>query len=229
MSNKRLPPDEWAAARVAWEADPTLSFYALAARLGVDKAAVSRRAKREGWERPANLAELAKKAHARADRMAAEAQLAVQVERSSPPKSPDGDVGDEDGDVAEVTQVTAVNVTPGATKKDQSDPPPTEQAETREEPAKPAKPPHDPAVVQDVAVKLRAEIADRHRKEWQAARKLSYEAIQAKDFERAKLAKITSETIKIIQEGERKAWGLDAADPQAGPSVVVIERSGAGG
>jgi hypothetical protein len=45
----------------------------------------------------------------------------------------------------------------------------------------------------------------------------------AKAFDRAKLAKITAETLMIVQNGERKAWGLDVGELPAG-AVVVIER-----
>ena len=78
------------------------------------------------------------------------------------------------------------------------------------------------------AVAERAAIISRHRREWSVSRGLVGVAVGKRDFDRAKLAKITSETLKIIQDGERKAWGLDAADP-ADKTVVVIERSGAGG
>lgn len=79
--------------------------------------------------------------------------------------------------------------------------------------------------VQDTAVLERAKVLDRHRREWAAPRKLSYEAVQNRDFERAKLAKITAETLKIIQESERRCWGLDQpAEADSKNTVVVIER-----
>jgi len=55
----------------------------------------------------------------------------------------------------------------------------------------------------------------RHREEWKIPRMLLQESFTSriggtKDaFEKAKLAKITTEAIKIRQDGERKAWGLD--------------------
>ena len=69
----------------------------------------------------------------------------------------------------------------------------------------------------------------RHRKEWAVARGMSAEALQlrtsnpAMAFERAKMAKITAETLKLVQDGERKAHGIDSGDSGAG-SVVVIDR-----
>ena len=78
-------------------------------------------------------------------------------------------------------------------------------------------------VAVDQAVTLRAQIIDRHRREWSAPRKLAYEAIQKRDFELAKLAKISSETLRNIQDGERKAWGIEIGAEDK-PSIVVIER-----
>jgi len=68
---------------------------------------------------------------------------------------------------------------------------------------------------------LRADVLSRHRKEWQIPRVLSQEAVRDRNFERAKLAKITAETLKIVQEGERKAWGLDQGESG---NTFVIER-----
>lgn len=81
---------------------------------------------------------------------------------------------------------------------------------------------------QDTAFEMRQAVLERHQKEWAAPRKLSYEAIQNNNFDKAKLAKITAETLMLIQSGERKAWGLDAKDPNPKetdkPKTVVIER-----
>ncbi len=81
------------------------------------------------------------------------------------------------------------------------------------------------------AVEVRAAVLDRHRKEWSAPRKLAYEAISkantdpAGAFERAKLAKITAETLQIVQVGECRAFGLNHdARGSDGGTVVVIER-----
>lgn len=82
------------------------------------------------------------------------------------------------------------------------------------------------------AVEVRAAVLDRHRKEWSAPRKLAYEAIQqagrgdvAGGFEKAKLAKITAETLQIVQVGECRAFGLNHdARGSDGGTVVVIER-----
>jgi|GEM_PF-944284 hypothetical protein len=73
----------------------------------------------------------------------------------------------------------------------------------------------------EVATELRAKVLDRHRKEWNAPRTISYEAIKERSFDKAKLAKITSETLKLIQDGERKAWGIDAGGDNTNVTVVI--------
>jgi transposase-like protein len=84
------------------------------------------------------------------------------------------------------------------------------------------------------AVDVRANVLDRHRKEWNPVRALAYDCIKlatgpkadvAKAYEKAKLAKIMGETLQIIQVGECRAFGLDhTARGADGGTVVVIER-----
>lgn len=90
-------------------------------------------------------------------------------------------------------------------------------------------------VGQEFAVDVRAEVLSRHRKEWAAPRKVAYEALQqagkgdvAGAFERAKLAKITAETLTLVQVGECRAFGINH-DARAGDgqTVVVVERGAA--
>ena len=79
----------------------------------------------------------------------------------------------------------------------------------------------------DLAVDMRARILERHRKEVDGVRNILYSAIRENNFEKAKLGKITSETVKIIQDIERKAWSLDSEGDSAstdGVVKVVIER-----
>lgn len=85
-------------------------------------------------------------------------------------------------------------------------------------------------VEQDVTGQ-RAEVLGRHRKEWNAMRALLYRGIQeartAKGFEAAKFAKISAENLTIIQNGERKAWGMDKPG-EGDDNIVVIERRESG-
>lgn len=58
------------------------------------------------------------------------------------------------------------------------------------------------------AADAKAAVIARHKAEWAAHQKLIDEALAADDFAKAKLAKITAETIRIRQEGERRAWDI---------------------
>lgn len=62
----------------------------------------------------------------------------------------------------------------------------------------------------DAEASRRADVVQRHRDEWEEHKRLVDTAIGTNDFEAAKLAKITAETLKIRQEAERKAWAIDA-------------------
>jgi len=61
----------------------------------------------------------------------------------------------------------------------------------------------------DAEATRRADVVQRHRDEWDEHKGIVDTAIGTKDFETAKLAKITAETLKIRQEAERKAWAID--------------------
>jgi hypothetical protein len=72
----------------------------------------------------------------------------------------------------------------------------------------------------DAAADRSAEVVRRHQAEWEDHR-ARFGSVPA-DFDDGKLAKISAEMLKIRQEGERRAWGLDETAAQ--PSIV-IERS----
>jgi predicted transcriptional regulator len=78
------------------------------------------------------------------------------------------------------------------------------------------------------AVDVRAQLLDRHRKEWAAPRKIIYEAAQKNDLDKAKLGKIVAETLMLVQTGECRAYGIDqnARGAGVGDTVVVIDRGG---
>lgn len=82
----RLTKDQWEAARLQWEADPTLTFDALAKALGVSHAAVGQRAKKENWERSASLHDVARLAQFKADARAA-AKVSPQLSDESTKKA----------------------------------------------------------------------------------------------------------------------------------------------
>lgn len=72
----------------------------------------------------------------------------------------------------------------------------------------------------DAAAERGASIVRRHQADWDEHR-ARFGSVPA-DFEDGKLAKISAEMLRIRQEGERRAWGLDEA---AGQPAIVIERS----
>lgn len=68
--------------------------------------------------------------------------------------------------------------------------------------------PKKKAAALDRAADARAAVIERHRQEWTEHQRLLADALLTQNFDMAKLAKITSETLKIRQEAERKAWGI---------------------
>lgn len=66
-------------------------------------------------------------------------------------------------------------------------------------------------------------VVERHKQEWVEHKNLVDSAVSGKDFEIAKLAKITAETIQIRQAGERKAWGIERAEKAEGAAVGSIQ------
>ena len=67
-----------------------------------------------------------------------------------------------------------------------------------------------------------AAVMIRHKSEWERHQSLIDEALEAGDFDKAKLAKITAETLKIRQEGERRAWGIsDRTETEVSGGVTL--------
>ena len=62
------------------------------------------------------------------------------------------------------------------------------------------------------AAEQKAAVIRRHKEEWDRHKVIMDEALANNDFNAAKLAKITAETINIRQAGERKAWGIVETD-----------------
>ncbi len=75
------------------------------------------------------------------------------------------------------------------------------------------------AAIDAAAEKLAAKSAQ-HKVEWDAPRKIAYESFKHDDVLKMRMAKCFAETLKIIQEGERRAWGLDC--PAAAPATVNV-------
>ena len=77
----------------------------------------------------------------------------------------------------------------------------------------------------DAEAARRADVVQRHRDEWEEHKQIVDTAVGTRDFDAAKLAKITAETLKIRQEAERKAWSIDIAQPNV--TNVTISHGGA--
>ena len=70
----------------------------------------------------------------------------------------------------------------------------------------------------DAEAAKRAEIVLKHRREWEEHTAMT-EGIE--DFEKAKLAKIMAETLRIRQDGERKAWNLDKEESANQQTTII--------
>lgn len=84
---KRPSTDTWLAAKQCWEADPTHTFESIAKWMGaqgspVSRVAVSKRAAKEEWARPKNLAQINEQAQLQADTKVSPKQEHVSGETS---------------------------------------------------------------------------------------------------------------------------------------------------
>lgn len=81
---------------------------------------------------------------------------------------------------------------------------------------------------------LRAEVLVRHRQEWGGARERIYAGLKAhreatdRDskalaFDDLKAAKISAEAMTLVQNGERKAYGMEDAASAPTQSVIVVD------
>jgi len=83
-----------------------------------------------------------------------------------------------------------------------------------------------------VGAEVRSQLLEKHQQEWIGPRALIYNAMKlakqgkvSEGFELAKVAKISAETLTLVQQGELKAFGIKPGEPDDAP-LVVIERSG---
>ncbi|MFX1684900.1 hypothetical protein [Paraburkholderia sp. A1RO-5L] len=197
----RLSPIQWAAARGIYESDPTITLQQIADSLGCSRAAVSMRIKRGGWVQRQPPQSIAERANAAADSKFEAEQREKAVE--SDDRAPGVCEPDSDADGAADPTRAAIR------------PPPVV-------PAIPPGTPEDQAgrMAVDTANGARAELVRQHRKEWGAVRSLAYASIKSRDMEAARHVKVVAESLKIVQDGERRAWGLDT-DEKKPPTVQV--------
>ena len=196
MASEKNTPQNWKIARARWESEPKCSYSDLTELLGITKQNVFKRAKKEGWQKKLNLSNLRERAHAVADRKSSIAS------RNRPKEALRGD------------DLQNPNGLPSAEQVFYPEPPPLKE-----------KTPEQIAVAEeDAAGDVRAQVLKKHRDEWPAIRATLYKAIKQSDDKLVRTVKSAAETMKIIQEGERKAWGLDVGDV-AEAFKVVIERT----
>lgn len=76
------------------------------------------------------------------------------------------------------------------------------------------------------AIDIRAQVIDRHRKEWSDPRNIAYEAMTERNLDKARLAKLAAEALDLVQRGERRSFGIDAAASGADAEgmLVVVDR-----
>ncbi|MBQ9453729.1 MAG: hypothetical protein IJU65_10650 [Desulfovibrio sp.] len=66
-------------------------------------------------------------------------------------------------------------------------------------------------------------VVQRHKEEWDRHQAIIDEALAENDVDKARLAKVIAETLRIRQEGERKAWGLSAKGETEQHSGFVVK------
>lgn len=239
----RLTEAQWMAVRAEWESSPQQGLGWLVTANGgpwaITEEAIRRRRLKEGWTKRGTMSTVAEKAQLEADKKSAKTITKTPVPDVGTPELPQTAapgsalVGSEVGSkpvgptLAELRELEAVEAEKRAIeeRREEAERKAVERRAIAEAERHQAE---RSAISEDAAVGLRAALLERHRSEWQMARQLAYEAVKGRDFDKAKLAKITTETIRNIQDGERKAWGLDITEPAAPGStntVVVIERT----
>jgi hypothetical protein len=199
MARVSISDEQWEVARLQWESDPMVTFADIAEELGTSRQAVQLRSKRKSWQRRLDLAAVAEKAHAAADSKFT--HFAVDGPESTAP------VYSGPAEIAGRAPIArALPEVP------------------RDVPADKAA-----AVMERAAVDQRSEVLTTHRKELVAVRNQVYTAMKSTDIDAAKRAKILAEGMKVLHEGERKAWGLDGGEtPKPGAAVTVTVNRRAG-
>lgn len=200
MAHAKIPDGNWAIARARWEGEPRCTFSDLVDFLGISKQGVAKRANKDQWQKKVTMAALVDKAHAAADRK-------ITKDAAARPKGKGPVVAALKPGEWTAPGSPAAAVIPAALP-DSRNPTPEMLAQA----------------VEDVAVDARATILARHRNEWPAVRSELYKALKTRDADGARLAKIAAETFKLVQDGERKAWGIDAGGDDK-PTRIVIERT----
>ena len=73
----------------------------------------------------------------------------------------------------------------------------------------------------DAAAERRAAVIREQREVWTGFREEIRAALEGNDFDRLRRLKLASESLRIVQDAERKAWSLDKTEAET-PSVVRV-------
>jgi len=206
--------DTWQNMRELWEAKPSVTYMDVANMVGCSRQAVFKRARREGWTRPKDAVDLARRAMTLADYAAEKSARDTRLKPSADKPEPDKPEPDEPPD-DEPEPPPVINKPPVATKANK--PVVVKPLDVEVEP-----------IQAGTAVMMRANVITRHRKEWDGARNIVYKAIREADNDAARRGKMVADTLAVIQAGERKAWQLDEperAGDTPGELHIVIERT----
>ena len=207
-AQKRLTPEQWELVRRIYEYDidnPSLEISARRAGvlIGFDppsRQAVWNRWKVEGWQRQGSMAGIAEAAQRKADKLTPLKEPGVSG--SNPP----------------LYSTAPIQILPDDQGAKVPDADPTEGIQQGDyQYAQQAR--------QDAEDK-RAELLARHRADWLGIGVLRKEAMDMREedpkasMERARLAKTLADTLKVEQDGERRAWGID--DIPALPNFSIM-------
>ena len=78
-----------------------------------------------------------------------------------------------------------------------------------------------PVQTLEVSIEIKSKVLEKHRKETDAVRQLAYIALKEKDYEKARIARITMATLKDAQACDRVSYGLNTDE---GNQEIVIVR-----
>jgi hypothetical protein len=81
--------------------------------------------------------------------------------------------------------------------------------------------------VEVAAIEKRAGVLMQHFcNAWMVVRNLTYESIidQDRDMEKGRPARVIADALKVIQGGERKAWGVNSDEKRPVAMQVIVNR-----
>jgi hypothetical protein len=207
MDRVQITKEQWRLARKVWERDPLATYADISASLGVSRQAVKQRAGREGWQKEATPESVAAKAHAQVDA----AKVSYLPAHSSEQAPAVYSTSEVIADPKRPPMLRSVPTIPEGTTPEQA-------AE----------------VIDKAVVDERARVIAQHRGEWKSVRSKIYDVIKVKGTpsgEDTRALKALAESMRILQDGERRSYGLEAGGeggqkPAAPPVQFVVRRGG---